>query len=70
MGRKALDRDLKAFRLASGTSEKLKDLAKQLGYVFSGDGATGAFLDAIADAQVVGQVNGDVLIKVKRKPTT
>jgi hypothetical protein len=66
-GRKPLDRALKAFRLADGTNEKLKVLAIELGYVYGGDGATGALLDAIAEAQVVGQVNGDVLIKVKRK---
>ena len=47
-GRKKLGKKPLMARVRPDTPDKLKALALKYGYQYGGDGATGAFLDAIA----------------------
>lgn len=53
MGRKKLDRDSLHARVAPDTPDKLKQIAFNLGFVYSDEGSTGQLLDAIASGEVV-----------------
>lgn len=52
-GRKKLGRDNLHARVAPDTAEKLKEIAKKLGYLYSNEGSTGQLLDAIANGEVI-----------------
>lgn len=53
MGRKKLDRDSLHARVAPDTSDRLKQIAFNLGFVYGDEGSTGQLLDAIASGEVV-----------------
>jgi hypothetical protein len=53
MGRKKLDRTTMLARVSAKTSEKVKQIAAQLGYLYDGEGSPGRFLDAIASGELV-----------------
>ena len=62
-GRKKLDRYSLHARVAPNTSDKLKEIAYKLGYIYNEEGSTGQLLDAIA--------NGDlILISINKSPKT
>ncbi len=48
MPRKKLDRGVVNVRTARDTPDLLKEKAKERGFIYDGEGATGLFLDAIA----------------------
>ena len=52
MGRKKLNRAILQARVYPDTPDKLKAIALKYGYQYGGDGATGAFLDAIACGEI------------------
>lgn len=52
-GRKRLDRTNLHARVAEGTSEKLKEIAKAFGYIYDEEGSTGQLLDAIAEGKLI-----------------
>lgn len=52
-GRKKLGRDNLHARVAPETAERLKEIAKALGYMYSSEGSTGQLLDAIASGEVI-----------------
>ncbi len=52
-GRKKLDRTSMHARVAPETAEKLKDIAKALGYIYDEEGSPGQLLDAIAQGKVI-----------------
>jgi len=58
-GRKKLDRTNLHARVGQDTSEKLKQIAFMLCYVYDGEGSTGQLLDAIA--------NGDLILMTSNK---
>ena len=51
-GRKKLGKKPLMARVAPDTPDKLKALALKYGYQYGGDGATGAFLDALASGEI------------------
>lgn len=53
MPRRKLNRDSLHARVAPGTSEKLKEIAAVLGYLYNREGATGQLLDAIAAGELI-----------------
>jgi hypothetical protein len=48
MGRKKLNRTVLQVRVSSSTSDKLKQIALELGFQWGAEGNTGALLDAIS----------------------
>ena len=52
-GRKKLDRYSLHARVAPNTSDKLKEIAYKLGYIYNEEGSTGQRLDAIADGEII-----------------
>ncbi len=48
-GRKKLDRTNLHARVAPGTGDKLKEIAKLLGYIYDNEGSTAQLLDPIAN---------------------
>jgi hypothetical protein len=53
VGRKKLNRDNLHARVAPETSDKLKEIAYQLGYIYNNEGSTGQLLDAIAQGKII-----------------
>lgn len=53
VGRKKLGRDNLHARVAPETAQKLREIAKALGYIYSDEGSTGQLLDAIASGEVI-----------------
>jgi hypothetical protein len=52
-GRKKLDRTNLHARVAPGTGDKLKEIAKSLGYIHGDEGSTGQLLDAVASGEII-----------------
>lgn len=52
-GRKKLDRTNLHARVAPHTPDKLKEIAKALGYIYDNEGSTGQLLDAIAQGRLI-----------------
>jgi hypothetical protein len=52
-GRKKLNRDNLHARVAPETSDKLKEIAFKLGYIYDKQGSTGQLLDAIASGEII-----------------
>lgn len=52
MGRTKLNRTILQARVSPDTSDKLKQMALELGFEWGAQGNTGAFLDAIASVPV------------------
>lgn len=52
-GRKKLDRSNLHARVSVETTEKLKELAQRLGYIYNDEGSIGQMLDAIASNQLI-----------------
>jgi hypothetical protein len=53
MGRKKLDRTTVLARVDSGTSDKVKEIAAKLGYIYDGEGSISQVLDAIALGELI-----------------
>ena len=60
-GRKKLDRTNLHARVAPRTGDKLKEIARLLGYIYDNEGSTGQLLDAIA--------NGELILIATKKPS-
>lgn len=69
VGRKKLGKKPLMARVYPDTPDKLKALALKYGYQYGGDGATGAFLDAIACGEIE-LVTGSGTTKATAKETT
>ncbi|WGV27063.1 hypothetical protein [Halotia branconii] len=52
-GRKKLNRESLHARVAPKTTEKLKQVALNLGYTYNNEGSTGQLLDAIASGEII-----------------
>lgn len=53
MPRPPLDKERFDVNVSSGTTARIKELAKALGYTYAGEGSQGKLLDAIAHGEVL-----------------